>query len=149
DESFGRAELQLPDEADDDEREDHRQVEDALIDARAPDVAVQEHRKEDADGCGDERQPGEPDEVVAEGAPELEIPSAQEESIVAEADEVAGGDVAAAVPVREGVVDRGQRGPPDEHHVQQQRNANHRYEEAPVIAREDVVATTFCGNELP
>ena len=51
DEALGRRVLELPDEADDGQRQDDRQVQRALVEAGAADVLVQEHGEEDA-RCG-------------------------------------------------------------------------------------------------
>ena len=64
DEALGRRVLQLPDEADDGQRQHDRQVQRALVEAAAADVLVEEDREEDAQRRGDQQEPGEPDEVV-------------------------------------------------------------------------------------
>ena len=48
--------LQLPDEADDGQRQHDRDEERALVDARAAHLAVEQDREEDADRRGDEHE---------------------------------------------------------------------------------------------
>ena len=56
DEALLRRVLELPDEADDGQRQDDRQVQRALVEAGEPDLLVEEHGEEDAERRGDEEE---------------------------------------------------------------------------------------------
>ena len=56
DEAVLRGVLELPDEPDQRERQDDRQVERGLVEARATDLAVEQDRDEDAERRGDEQE---------------------------------------------------------------------------------------------
>ena len=79
--------LRLPDDADHGQRQDHREVEDVLVDAAAADLPVEQDGEEDADRRGDEHEERQPQQVVAERRPEERV-LGEQERVVLEADDV-------------------------------------------------------------
>ena len=73
DEAVGGRILQLPDEPDHRERQHDRNEEDALVDARAADLPVEQHRQEHAERRRDQAEERQPDQVVPDGRPEEQV----------------------------------------------------------------------------
>ena len=91
---------ELPDEADDGQREHDGQEEDALVDARATDLLVEQVGEQQPEHRRHEREEDQPDDVVAEGRPERRV-DLEDLLVVAGADPLDRRDPADAVPARE------------------------------------------------
>ena len=65
--------LQLPDEADERQRQHDRQIERRLINPRPAHLLVEQHRQEHPERGGDQEGHGQPDQVVSHGPPERRV----------------------------------------------------------------------------
>ena len=81
--------LEMPDDADDRQRQDHRQVEDASDRSGSPGCSRSSRTaRRMPDGRRDEHEEPEPDEVVGDGRPEERVRAAEQLLVVVESDEV-------------------------------------------------------------
>src|ERR1019366_10007927 len=101
--------LELPDKSDDGERQHDRREEDALVDARPSERAIQAHGQEDSHRGRDAYEEEQPHQIVYYGWPEERI-CREQLDVVVQADEL---DRVEAIVVREGQDDRRQRRKPD------------------------------------
>jgi len=115
---------ELPDEADDRQRQHHRQVDGALVDARGLELLVELQGQEQPEGGRDQQEEHQPDEVVLHRRPERRV-DGEHLPVVLQPDPLDGVKAADAVPAGERQRHRHEGRDPDQGDVEQGGDADH------------------------
>jgi len=137
---------ELPDEADDRQRQHHRQVQGALVDAGRPELLVELEGQEQPEGGRDQQEEHQPDEVVLHRRPERRV-DGEDLPVVLQPDPLDGVQAADAVPAGERQRHRQHGRHPDEGEVEQGRDGDHHRQDELVPPGEPGAAPTAPGGD--